>query len=116
MESGTIAIKIPVTEELIQRSPNEIAENGTANSTNAKAQIAALWLRSGRSAPRRQAIGTRIAAAISTRLNASSSGATSWTAILTKKYGRPQMMPSAAKAIQARQLTYDHPALLIPRL
>ncbi len=79
-----------------------------ANSANANAQIAALCLLKPRSAPRRQAIGTRIAAAIATRLNAMSSGETSCTAILMKKYGSPQMMPSAAKAIQALKLTVDH--------
>src|SRR5271170_901312 len=105
MDSGTMAIRMPVTDELIQRSPREIAENGIANSTNANAQIAVLRLVKPRSAPRRQAIGTSIAAAIATRLNATSRGATSCTAILMKKYGKPQMMPSAAKAVHARQLT-----------
>ena len=38
MESSTMAIKIAVTEELIQRSPNEISENGIANSTRPKAR------------------------------------------------------------------------------
>ena len=33
---------IPVTEELIQRSPSEISENGIANSTRPKATMAAL--------------------------------------------------------------------------
>ncbi len=37
-----MAINMPVTEELIQRSPMEISENGMANSTMANAKIAAL--------------------------------------------------------------------------
>jgi len=72
--SGTVAIKIPVTEELIQRSPNEIAENGMMNSATAKAHTAALCALKVRSAPRCQAIGSRISVPSATRPQATTNG------------------------------------------
>jgi hypothetical protein len=42
--SGAVAMSMPVTEELIQRSPSAMAENGIANSTRAKIKSAHLWL------------------------------------------------------------------------
>ncbi len=80
-----MAIKIPVTEELIQRSPSEISENGIANSTNPKATMAVLCSAKERSAPRCRAMGSNINAASSTRQNARVNGETSCTATLMKK-------------------------------
>ena len=96
---------MPVTEELIQRSPNEIAENGMTNSASAKAQIAALCLPKECRAPRRHAIGNRIKLPSITRPKATTTGESSCTDSLMKKYGSPQMMPNAAKAPHPRQLT-----------
>src|ERR1700688_501080 len=105
IDSGTMAMRIPVTEELIQRSPYEITEKGITNSANANAQIAALCLPRERKAPRRHAIGSKINVPKPTRPKATTTGDSSCTDNLIKKYGRPQMMPSAAKAPHARHLT-----------
>ena len=80
-----MAIRIPVTEELIQRSPSEISEKGIANSTRPKAAMAVLCLPQERSAPLRQAMGSSIIAASTTRQNARVNGETSCTATLMKK-------------------------------
>ena len=103
IHSGTVAMSIPATEELIQRSPTLMAVNGTAISITAKANTARLCCSSARKAPRRQAIGSRIAAPMVVRHQAIIAGSSSTSASLMKKYGRPQMMPSAANADQARQ-------------
>src|SRR5579863_5280029 len=105
IDRGTMAMSMPVTEELIQRSPTEISANGTTNSAIANAKIATLCPPRDFSAPRRHAIGTRTKAASVTRPKATVMGESSATASLMKKYGRPQMMLSAAKAPHARQLT-----------
>src|SRR4030081_2133719 len=107
IDSGTMAMRIPVTEELIHCSPNEMTEKGMMNSANANAQIAALCLPKERKAPRRHAIGNKINVPSATRPKATTTGDSSCTDNLMKKYGRPQMMPSAAKAPHARQLTDD---------
>jgi hypothetical protein len=107
IDSGTMAMRIPVTEELIHRSPNEMTKKGMTNSANANAQIAALCLPSERKAPRRHAIGSRTNVASITRPKATTTGESSCTDSLIKKYGRPQMTPSAAKAPHPRQLTPD---------
>lgn len=52
MVSGTAAMRMPVTEESIQRSPIEMAENGMMNSTTPKAQTATLCVPNERNAPR----------------------------------------------------------------
>src|SRR5579859_5590975 len=100
-----MAMRMPVTDELIHRSPKEMVEKGMANSANAKAQIAALCFHKERKAPRRHAIGSKINVARSTRPKATTTGEISCTDSLMKKYGNPQMMPSAANAPHARQLT-----------
>src|SRR6202167_4616110 len=107
-------MRMPVTEELIQRSPKEITEKGMANSTNANAKIAALCPPKERSAPRFHAIGNRIKAPSVTRPNATTTGESSCTDTLMKKYGMPQMRPSAAKAPHARQLTFSSPLVVLP--
>ncbi len=104
MDSGTIAIRMPVTEESIQRSPNEITEKGITNSAIANAQIAALCFPREWRAPRRHAIGSRIRLPSITRPKATTTGDSSCTDSLIKKYGSPQMTPSAAKAPHPRQL------------
>src|ERR1022692_2141451 len=98
-------MSMPVTEELTQRSPSAIAEKGIANSTKANTQSAHLCWPRERSAPRCHAIGNKIKVASETRPQAMISGDSSGTANLTKKYGSPQIIPSAANAIQLRQLT-----------
>ena len=50
-------------------------------------------------------MGSRIALPSITRPNATTTGDSSWTEILMKKYGTPQMIPRAANAPQPRQLT-----------
>src|SRR6202522_809017 len=112
IDKGTIAMRMPVTEESIQRSPNEIAEKGMANSTNANATIAALYVPKDCSAPLRHAIGNRIEAPSVTRPKATTTGESSCTDTLMKKYGTPQMMPSAANAPHPRQLIFPLPAEL----
>src|ERR1700737_743463 len=104
IDSGTMAMRIPVTEELIHCSPNEMAEKGMMNSANANAQIAALCLPKERKASRRNAIGSKINVPSATRPKATTTGASSCTDSLIKKYGRPPRGPSAAKAPHARQL------------
>src|SRR6202171_457306 len=105
IDSGTMAMRIPVTDELIHRSPNEMTKKGITNSANANAQIAPLCLPKERKAPRRHAIGSKINVPRVTRPKATTTGESSCTDSLIKKYGRPQMMPSAAKAPHPRQLT-----------
>src|SRR6267142_6178051 len=105
IDSGTMAMRMPVTEELIHCSPYEMTEKGMTNSANANAKIAALCFPKDRKAPRRHAIGSRITVPSVTRPKATTTGESSCTDSLMKKYGSPQMMPSAAKAPQPRQLT-----------
>src|SRR6202035_6187104 len=100
-----MAMRIPVTEELIHRSPYEMTEKGMTNSANANAKIAALCFHKDRRAPRRHAIGSKITVPSVTRPKATTTGDSSCTDSLIKKYGSPQMMPSAANARHARQLT-----------
>src|SRR5579863_5487060 len=102
-------MRIPVTDDEIHFSPKEITKNGITNSANANARIAALYWPKERSAPRCQAIGSRMAAPSATRPKATTIGESSCTDSLMKKYGSPQMMPSAAKAPQPRQLTVRSP-------
>jgi hypothetical protein len=84
--SGAPAMRIPVTDELIQRSPNEIAENGTTNSIAGETRRSPPCdSRSGRNAPRYQAMGSRMSAAIVNRLQATTNGDNSWTAIRMKE-------------------------------
>jgi len=82
--SGTQAMRMPVVEESIQRSPTPIAEKGTTNSTIANAKIAPEWPRIERSAPRCQAMGSMMAAARVTRAQAITNGESSCTATLMK--------------------------------
>jgi hypothetical protein len=103
-------MRIPVTEESIQRSPIEMVENGMMNSTIAKMQTATLCVPNERNAPRCQAIGNSIAAASTMRPQATTKGESSWTANLMKKYGNPQITPSAANANHPRQLTKVDPS------
>src|ERR1700722_10247807 len=103
---GTVAMRMPVTEELIHCSPSEMAAKGTTNSTSAKATSAPPWARNFGSAPRFHAIGTRIHAASPTQTKGATSGEISATASLMKKYGTPQMTLSAANAVQTRQPTF----------
>ena len=84
-QSGTVAMRMPVTEELTHRSPSAIIEKGTTNSTTAKANSAALCRPSGRNAPRFHAIGSRTAVPSATRPQAITSGDSSGTASLTSK-------------------------------
>src|ERR1700680_1011045 len=104
-----MAMRIPVADDEIHRSPNEITKKGITNSAIAKAKIAALCLRKGRNAPRRHAIGSRIEVPSAARPNATTTGESSCTDSLMKKYGRPQMMPRAAQAPPPRQLTDLNP-------
>src|ERR1700730_17230377 len=94
IDSGTMAMRIPVTEELIHRSPTEMTEKGMANSANAKAQIAALCLPKERNGPRRHAIGSKINVPSITRPNATTTGESSCTDNLIKKYGKPPQQPT----------------------
>ena len=82
---GTVAMRMPVTEEPIHCSPIDIAAKGITNSANANATSAPVCPVSEASAPRRQAIGTRMSAASVTRLQAIISGGTSVTATLMRK-------------------------------
>ena len=102
---GTVAMRMPVTEELIHCSPKEIAANGIANSARAKRKEPPRAREAEPSAPRFHAIGTRTAAASTTRHQAISNGGTSATASLMKKYGIPQITHKAANAVHALQLT-----------
>src|SRR5258708_6503649 len=105
IDSGTMAMRMPVTEELIHRSPYEMTEKGMTNSANAKAKIAALCFPKDRKAPRRHAIGSKIRVPSVTRPKATTTGESSCTDSLIKKYGSPQMIPIAPKAPHPPQLT-----------
>jgi hypothetical protein len=50
-------------------------------------------------------MGSRMSAAIVNRLQATTNGDISWTAIRMNKYGTPQMIPKAQNAAHPRQLT-----------
>jgi hypothetical protein len=50
-------------------------------------------------------MGISINVASATRLNARIIGDSSCTATLMKKYGNPQMIPKATKAVHPRQVT-----------
>ena len=104
IDNGTIAIRIPATDELIQRSPSEIAEKGKTNSASEKAQIGPRCPPKERSAPPRQAMGSNIRVLSNTRLKAITAGDTSTNESLMKKYGNPQIKPSAANALHPLQL------------
>src|SRR4051812_27068761 len=103
--SGTAAIMIAASEEETNFSPTGMALKGRTISMTAKATTARHRLLTPRSAPRRQATGSRTAAPRATRLQARNSGWTSSTATLMKKYGTPHSTETVAKAIQARRLT-----------
>ena len=96
LREARIELQIVLRHVLSREAPVELRAN---------AQIAALCLPKERKAPRRQAIGSRTNVPSVTRPNATTTGESSCTDSLMKKYGRPQMMPSAAKAPHARQLT-----------
>ena len=85
MISGMVAVRMPAIEELIQRSAIAMAAKGTANSASANAQIERLCASSGRKAPRRQAIGSKMSVASTMRAHAISHGESSCTASLMKK-------------------------------
>ncbi len=85
MNSGTIAMSRPVTDEWIHCSPIEIAANGMTNSISANTSTAPPWPRSCDSAPRRQAMGSRMTTASVRRAHAMNSGSTSSSAILMRK-------------------------------
>src|SRR5579862_8305982 len=75
------------------------------NSTIAKATMGPTCAAADRRAPRRHAIGSNISAANVMRPQATTNGETSSTASLMKKYGTPQMIPSAANAVHDRHVT-----------
>jgi hypothetical protein len=62
-----VAMRMAVSEELIQRSPSAIRRKGATTSTNAKAAIGRMREPRPRSTPRRQASGSNITAARATR-------------------------------------------------
>ena len=85
MVSGTVAINMPEIEELSQRSPKAIAENGITYSATAKAHIAVLCAPMLLRAPRRQASGSNISIPSVMRPHATTNGESSCTASLMKK-------------------------------
>src|ERR1039458_10290738 len=103
MDSGTMAMRMPVTDESIQRSPYEITEKGMTNSASAKAKVAALCLPKDTRAPRRHAMGSKMAAPKTTRPNATTTGDSSCTESLIKKYARRPTTSQPTKQTQAHQ-------------
>jgi hypothetical protein len=88
---GTVATRMPASEELIQLSPSAIIENGMTSSAMANAQTAPLCDNTGRSVPRAHATGTRTTAPSAMRAHATPAGEISSRAILIRKYGMPQI-------------------------
>jgi hypothetical protein len=102
--SGTVAMRIPVSDELSHCSPIAISENGTTSSATANAVTAHLCANARCSEPRRQAIGTSTMAASVMRPHATHTGERSCRASLMKKYGRPQIAHKAANVAHARHV------------
>ena len=72
--SGTVAINIPASDELTQRSPRAMRKNGPTSSAKANAQTAPLCRRSSASAPLFQATGNRTKAPSAIRAHATPIG------------------------------------------
>jgi hypothetical protein len=102
--NGTVAIKMPASDELIHCSPIAMSENGMTSSATANAVTAALCANALCSAPRCHAIGTSTMAASVMRPHATHTGDRSCRASLMKKYGRPQIAHKAANVTQARHV------------
>jgi len=82
---GTVAIRMPVSDELIHCSPIAISENGTTSSATAKVETATLCANARCREPRRHAIGTSTMAASVMRPHATHTGGRSCRASLMKK-------------------------------
>ena len=83
--SGTVAIRMPVSDELIHCSPIAISENGMTSSATANAVTAVLCANAFCREPRRHAIGTSTMAASVIRPHAMHTGDRSCKASLMKK-------------------------------
>ena len=83
--SGTVAIRMPVSDELIHCSPIAISENGMTSSATANAVTAVLCANAFCREPRRHAIGTSTMAASAIRPHAMHTGDRSCKASLMKK-------------------------------
>jgi hypothetical protein len=83
--NGTVAIRMPVSDELIHCSPIAISENGTTSSATAKVETAIVCANARCKAPRRQAIGASTMAASVMRPHATHTGDRSCRASLMKK-------------------------------
>jgi len=83
--NGTVAIRMPASDELIHCSPIAISENGTTSSATAKAVTAVLCANAFCSEPRCHAIGTSTMAASVMRPHATHTGDSSCRASLMKK-------------------------------
>ena len=103
--SGTAATSSPASELDSLVSARESNSHGRATSTRVNSRSGPHRENAGMSAPRCQAIGSKIAAPIPVRAKTRAVGGTSRTATRISKYGIPQITHIAANSNQLRRDT-----------
>src|SRR6266581_2892713 len=98
VNSGSVAVSIPATEELTRSSPQAVKNVGRAMSRHATAAT-------GRTARRRPASGTRNAAPSTHRPNTTTEGGRCVTATRMNRNELPQMTDVAANSTHAFRFT-----------